>query len=898
MQQLSVFVGNLVLFLLFCLSSVLAGIAIMRLSGLHIAPRPALVIAPTVTMAFWTVGLGIGVALRTPVYILAIILWPLTIGLIVSNFVSVRRRCDWGIQRWIARLRVLWQSCRLRVINQLLGQVWPLVVCAILPVAILLPLFFGGLAESPGTPNPDSWSYVAEGQYLWERSRGDSADLSALHLHGLRVSNFRYVSGSLLAFFSPLFLAGETHTARGLLVSWSIFVFAGACAFFGILRKLTSQLLLVYLLIIITLGWVSNAVLSSNYDNLVSLAYFPAFAGFIELIDPRLRRWQILSGFLGAGMLYAYPELALFTFSGAILILSHRIYRERHAWRVWTVFVGGSLIVVVLLISPFLREMIDFLLLQTRSAMIEPGTGVRPGEGTFAGLLSLHYQPSAFWGLGGERKDEFLSTGWIAAGNVIGILFTVLGAIGFFHLIASRQVGLATALALLLFATFIFIFRNSYAYGAYKVIFIGWWIICFSLVCGLERILGYFPTNRFSVSIRRIVVVLLVISAGVFGQSPNIVMAKTWHFYSPYAMTSMGDLRQIQQVDDIIAHQPLAVIVDDWYASMWAAYFLRNAQITYIEPRYYLLYVPLKQSMPDAKLRYVLTDARFDRSIDVHWRLVWSHNPYRLWHTTGDWALVTEIQNKNGVERLNDNTFFWMGPTPTSLKVLATKAGMIRLQATYFPGPGVLNKTHRHLLLTTASGVSRQIDIHGGEQIIDLSVEAGINYITLQALDQSTIVQLPSGDTRSLVLGVQNLTVSLSEDLISIEQVENPNGIERLDGKEFFWMGKDRTTIKVWSVEAGGLLLRAHFMLGPSLPGMPTRQVAISTDRGYRQTHTISAGDQTIDLPIGAGETLITLTTLDTPTVSHLANGDTRPLVLGVQGLQAQLDTSSQPAKK
>ena len=125
-----------------------------------------------------------------------------------------------------------------------------------------------------------------------------------------------------------------------------------------------------------------------------------------------------------------------------------------------------------------------------------------------------------------------------------------------------------------------------------------------------------------------------------------------------------------------------------------------------------------------------------------------------------------------------------------------------------------------------------------------------------------------------------------------------PNGIEQLDDKQFFWMGKDQTAITVQSAEAGKLLLGAHFLLGPSLPDLPKRKLLIATDHGYRQTYIITTGEQTIELPVSAGETVITLTTLDAPTVSHLSNGDTRPLVLGVQGLQVWLVKPNQSAKK
>src|SRR4051812_32803756 len=192
MHQVILLTSNLLIYLLFCVGSVLVGIGLMRLSGFHLALRPTLVIAPMITMVFWTIGLGIGVALQTPISVLALILWPLTGAFIVSNFIPMRIARDWGIPHWGSRLGQIWRHSRRQAMSQLIGHTWTLVVCMILPVALLLPLFSGGLAEAPGTPNPDSWSYVAEGQYLWEHARGDALNLSPLHLHGLRISQLRY----------------------------------------------------------------------------------------------------------------------------------------------------------------------------------------------------------------------------------------------------------------------------------------------------------------------------------------------------------------------------------------------------------------------------------------------------------------------------------------------------------------------------------------------------------------------------------------------------------------------------------------------------------------------------------------------------------------------------------
>lgn len=894
MYQVSMFAGNVLLYFLFCAVSVLAGIGLMRLLGLHVGLGPAMAIAPVLTAVCWTLGLGIGVALRTPVSTLALVLWPLTGALIISNAIPSPLSRSWGIKSWASRWYQRWKVDSRSATVQLLEHFWPLAVCVLLPVGLLLRVFSGGLADSPGTPNPDSWSYVTEGQYLWGHARGDALNLVPLYMHGLRISDQRFISASLLGFFSPLYSAGETYATRGLFVSWCIFVFAGACAFFGMQRRISRWLLLVYVLIAVCSGWITNAVLSSNYDNLVALVYLPTFAGLIPLIDVRLRRWQLLLGGLAAGALYAYPEVAIFTGAGAILMFADQIIRERYVWRQWVMLIGGTIIVGAVLIAPFLPEMVRFFLNQTHQALIASGTGVRPGEGVFKGLVLLQYYPSAFWGLGGEHTDAFLSTWWIAAGNYAGMLITVLALLGFFRLIADRQIGLVATLMIFVAAAFVFILRNLYPYGAYKVILLGWWALCFSIVYGLEFLLRarfWRPAFRYATPVLGL---LAAIGISALGQSPNIVMARVWSYYSPYATDSMAAIRQVQDVKTIIGKQPLHVIVDDWYASMWAVYFLRDTPIAYLEPRYYLQYVSLAQTMPDAQPSYILTDEQFKPTADLHWVLVWQKRPYRLWHTDGDWAIVAEVNSPNGVERHKDGgTFFWIGTEPVVLKILATKSGLTQLHAIYSRGPSVAGQARRSLRVTSQNGATRQIDVDGGEQSISVSIEAGLNKITLQAVDRPTVATLPNGDTRALVLGVQNLSVEFSSGQAVIEHIVNPNGLEQLEGQQFFWMGQGATSVAVWSAVAGTARLSARFVLGPSLPEVSTRKILVTTNHGHREVLTMTMGKQAIELPVSVGDTLITLTPLDTPVVERLSNGDLRPLLLGVEGLKLQIGESN-----
>jgi hypothetical protein len=79
--QIATFAGGLGLYLLVCAISVAAGMGLVRLLRVRL-PRPsALVLAPVLTLAFWSVFLGFGVPLGVPVRQLTPLLWALTLGL-------------------------------------------------------------------------------------------------------------------------------------------------------------------------------------------------------------------------------------------------------------------------------------------------------------------------------------------------------------------------------------------------------------------------------------------------------------------------------------------------------------------------------------------------------------------------------------------------------------------------------------------------------------------------------------------------------------------------------------------------------------------------------------------------------------------------------------------------
>jgi hypothetical protein len=118
--------------------------------------------------------------------------------------------------------------------------------------------------------------------------------------------------------------------------------------------------------------------------------------------------------------------------------------------------------------------------------------------------------------------------------------------------------------------------------------------------------------------------------------------------------------------------------------------------------------------------------------------------------------------------------------------------------------------------------------------------------------------------------------------------VENPNGAERVAGQTFYWLGNGDTVVTVVATSAGEVSLSGRFVFGPSLPDRPDRRLLVRSGANAEQTVTLSHdGDQALHVPVIKGENRIILRALDRPSVPVTGNRDTRPLIVGIQGLAA-----------
>jgi hypothetical protein len=123
-------------------------------------------------------------------------------------------------------------------------------------------------------------------------------------------------------------------------------------------------------------------------------------------------------------------------------------------------------------------------------------------------------------------------------------------------------------------------------------------------------------------------------------------------------------------------------------------------------------------------------------------------------------------------------------------------------------------------------------------------------------------------------------------------RVLNPNAIERdSQGSQFFWMGGDATLFRLFAPGEGDAIIRARFLMGPSLPERSDRNLLIESSANDEvQYATITETSQAIRVPVRRGLNVVALRVIDQPSVDALPNGDKRPLLLRVDGLQVDLE--------
>jgi hypothetical protein len=731
----------MIFYLLLCAISILAGQGILRLTGIHIERNISLYLSPIITLTFWAITLGAGISFGFPAKYLSIIVWILTI---MIGFIGAKRQDYYFI-------RSEWQL---------------LLVVVFLPVSVMVVYFWFGILTYPGSPYPDGWSYIAYGQYLWEYHRGAEGGLPPLYQYATHLNRVRFIASTLLGFLAPFIGAsGDIRAASGYFLAWTIFVLSSTCMSFAVIKRLSTKLLLLYMSMSIFSSWLLTLLWANNYDNALALSFLPAFAGVLSAADASNRRWCLILALLTTGILYCYPEMSTVVLGGASLFLLQRISSGGKSIREWAIVLIVVASIVVILIMPFVNDMIWFV--ANQASVLTMKGAVRPGEGFPPELLIPEYWLMAFWGLGGERFARgILTSGTLYyIQGLLALYLSVLLGLGLLELFKRKEWGLCTAIILLLLGSIVMIIVFSYPYGAYKFILLNWWGISFAVVAGIEFIVRLLSTMRY------IMIVWSCFTGLFFGIFFFINGFNVISFGKIFEHKNIAYFREVEQIKNIVGDSPFIVAVDDDIANRWAVYFLRDFSIYLAEFRSYMAQHHVmpgmlrSQKVDLSNVRYILTDSKGLISRPPA-SLVWSSGAYSLWMLSSEhWIFITSIHNLKGIEDRDGEPIFWLGQDNTEIRLVSAVDGQAVISADFIRGPGWPQKLDDNIGVSTDQRYSRIIVIaKDGPRMLSVPIVAGRNRIILHPLQESRAAVLPYGEPRPLLLGVRGLRVSLQRD--------------------------------------------------------------------------------------------------------------------------------------
>jgi hypothetical protein len=723
---------GLVCYLIPCATAALTGLGLLRLLRLDKGLLINSLLAPVVTLVFWTLSVDIAVAA----------------GLTVGQAAP-----------WVWGASALLGIYALRRPRPSLRAVAPLLLCLALPAVVMAGPFSEGLTQYTGTIVRDGWHYIARARFLWDHPlHGSDESPLCYHVSGSRVGpDYRYTSSALIAFLSPLVRRGDSLAAISVFQAWSLFSVACAAYLFWVAHGQNPWAAAAATALAVLGGWTADAVWAMNCDNLLAVIYIPAIGAIVTLLEPRNPRWWVLLGVVAAGVPYTYPEGGALLVVGTGLLILPRTWQARADWRDW--LLGGSIAGLAAVLAFVPLATLTTVIANARGNLISARLfqpGQRCGEGYFPGLLRREFQPAALWALGGETQTKAHS----AVLNYWGVALSALLLVGLGILARRRRWGPLAVCLFCLTGAAIMLFRERYDYGAYKFLLLGWWCLTGVVVLGAVGVIGRVPTwlGKRAAAAGLGAAACLLTNPFV----PNHFYAGLTPFESHPADEFRKPLRELARANP----GPVVISAGDLVANLLAVYYLRDMPTHIGAPvAAYSLFPPIVESRPLTGVSYCLTDHGSQGLLDpaVPRQLVWSAGPYELWKydRTGRQPLVIGIRNMNGVFSYLGQSF-WLATDETSLEILCDDPGVLQFKAIFIPGPWLPGLTACRVLVTTDAGCQNQIAMTAGPGEFLIPVHPGVNRVALRSLDPPTPTVLPNGDPRPLLLGVVGIRLSLT----------------------------------------------------------------------------------------------------------------------------------------
>jgi hypothetical protein len=836
----------MVLYLLLCLVSVLAGCGILSLVGVNVDRRSTFFLTPLATLCSLAILMGGLVAGGFTIGEVTPALYTLCLG---AALVGAVRHGKIVLAGWR-----------------------DLLILAALPMLILLPGLVQGIENYSGGLCMDGWAYVTVGQSLQQYPLDSHGWLPPAVQFAASMGKTRFISMSFLALLAPLAGAhNDTQEVLGHYVGWLFFVFGSTCIFFAKAARLGRSSTWMFLFLVLLSGWSLRLINANSLDNTLALCFLPAVFGLlIAMPGPSVGQGIALGAIMAAG-LYAYPESSPFTFAAILVVSAQRLIaapsQVREFWRMSVAFV----ITMAVCIAPYATAIVSFFGNQTTALM--GAIGARPGEGFYRLLLTRGYILASYCGLATDFSGRNYAEHYHPYALAVAYILIFAALAGMFVLLRRKEWSLPLFAVGMTAAYATFLLRMRYSYGGYKVLVLAWFVVAYLVV-----VAGEFVWQKLGRSSRGLVYTLSGVGLGLLAAVGGFFFLQERIFYQSLGFKSVRDFKKVSALDNHARGRPVAMIVNDTHANLWGAHFLRHTKL-YFGGQYrgYMADKPIMdQSEPvnPADIRYVVTD---DRQSFLTQPLFSHLGPYYIWDFgPRPWVLVTEIDNPFGLDRGGeDDTFLWIAKTYTAIEILSRIPAHVLISAEFTVQASAGDKPRQWVRVgTAAGGFAEERDIGNGTHSFDVPLQPGLNRVLLRSIEKAPPL-----------IRAAHLRVSLApeNDSVEILDVETPNGIESSSSVPFFWMGGNDTSVTISAPTAGVAHLTATLVPGRSLVDKSKARLSIISRSGVAREQDLNWGTARIDVPVQAGLNKIAMRALG-PTAA--VPGDARTMMIGFRNLQ------------
>lgn len=577
--------------------------------------------------------------------------------------------------------------------------------------------------------HPDAWHYVAAAKYYWENDPRVSTGLStsdeyATHLRGGRLGTY-----TMLGLLSYLGRPGDPASVMSLYVVLCAGLFFLAMFYVARALELPPATSAAAAFLAVGAGWVWDAVVIGNLDNLLFLAFFTPVVGIaINLAKPesRLRDYTAALALLFSGAMFAYPEGAavtmLIALPVAVMAVRQIIRRRELDWFLPTIAI------TLMLGAPRIALLPRYLIGTSTAAT---SSALRFGSGNFPGLLRATTMVPAAFALGEEYPGADVSL----VNYVLPILLIGLGVLGARLLTRNVPFLLCGACIAVLF---VWQTALKYDYGMYKVLQMSSFWVFPLIAAGLAA----FVVNR-GVILAGAVVVLI---GAAWVDRHEDYASRPWQ-----GSGCTARIADLASVHFVTRNGTLALDVHDPFAQMWAVYYLRDSNLVVTNPQLYLAYPHVRPLLALARGSSGPITARLEDTPSPD--AIWSDGKFSL--VTADHAAIVSVENPNGLETYQGESFTWIGTESVLFKIAAGASGAYMLKADEFlPGPSLPGDGTRHLQIVI-HGATNDFAFRAGASGIPLNLSKGENIVRLRCTDQPTRLKQANGDTRPLLLGLK-----------------------------------------------------------------------------------------------------------------------------------------------